>query len=340
LTLGLPDSKINQTVAQQKAHQIELDIVSGNFDSTLKKYKTEAALKRSQISVVSLFCQFTEEKAKGVDRRTLAKYKATLSYLTEYFQSQPAEEVDIHRAEKFALWLGHRNKGRVLKERIGLLKACWLWAQKKGMLVAVKNPWDEMVSRVKVAPKQPPKPFSREEIGAIILAFKSDRYYCHYADFVEFLFGTGCRTGEAIGLRWKHLSDDCSTVWIGESLSRGIRKSTKTNRSRTITLTPRLQAMLLGRKTTEISPDELVFTTPSGKSIDDNNFRNRAWKTVLTRLEIPYRKPYATRSTLISHALDLGHSPIMVAQLTGHDVKTLYSNYAGYVNSKPMLPEL
>lgn len=91
--------------------------------------------------------------------------------------------------------------------------------------------------------------------------------------------------------------------------------------------------MLLGRKPADISPDNLVFTTPSGKSIDDNNFRNRAWK-------ILYRQPYATRSTLISHALDLGHSPIMVAQLTEHDVKTPYSNYAGYVNSKPMLLEL
>ncbi len=35
LTLGLPDSNVNKTVAQQKAHQIELDIASGHFDLTL-----------------------------------------------------------------------------------------------------------------------------------------------------------------------------------------------------------------------------------------------------------------------------------------------------------------
>ena len=39
--LGLPDSKVNRKVAEQKAKQIELDILSGNFDSTLKKYKPE-----------------------------------------------------------------------------------------------------------------------------------------------------------------------------------------------------------------------------------------------------------------------------------------------------------
>jgi integrase len=68
------------------------------------------------------------------------------------------------------------------------------------------------------------KPCTREEIQMIIEGFQSDRYYNHYADFVEFLFGMGCRTGEAIGVRWGHLSDDCSSVWVGENVSRGVRK--------------------------------------------------------------------------------------------------------------------
>ena len=39
LSIGLPDSKVNRTVAQQKASQIQLDLISGNYDTTLKKYK-------------------------------------------------------------------------------------------------------------------------------------------------------------------------------------------------------------------------------------------------------------------------------------------------------------
>ncbi len=136
-----------------------------------------------------------------------------------------------------------RHGQLVLKERLGLLKACWEWGQKKELVLT--NPWINLTCRIKITPKQMPKPFSREEIGAIIQAFRSDRYYNKYADYVEFLFGTGCRTSEAIGLRWKHLSNDCSNVWIGETLSRGVRKSTKTNRARTIALTNRLQAMLV-----------------------------------------------------------------------------------------------
>lgn len=221
-----------------------------------------------------------------------------------------------------------------VKRRLEELEACWKWHR------AEYNPWTKRANVIKVPPKQLPKPFTREEMAAIIQAFRTDKYYHHYADYVEFLFGTGCRTGEAIGLRWKHLSDDCSIAWIGEIITRGIRKSTKTNRARSITLTPKLQALLMARRPANSEPDALVFASPNGKSIDDHNFRNRAWKTVLTRLAIDYRKPYNTRHTLISHALDLGMNPVMVAQLTGHDVETLYQNYAGNVNSRPMLPEL
>jgi len=304
----------------------------------LKLYKSETALKRSQLSVVNLFQRFTEEKAKGVYIRTLEKYQATSNYLAEYFKDKPAHLVDTSMAEQFVNWLSDRNGRRLLKERVGLLKASWEWASSCGFVDG--NPWKELVSRVKVPPKQKPKTFSREEIGAIIQGFRSDCYYHHYADYVEFLFGTGCRTGEAIGLRWRHLTSDCSGVWIGESLSRGVRKSTKTNKARTITLTPKLKAMLLARRPVNPDPDSLVFVSPTGKPIDDHNFRNRAWKTVLTRLKIDYRKPYNTRHTLVSHALDLNIAPVMVAELTGHDVRTLYQDYAGNVSSRPMLPEL
>lgn len=338
LTLGLPDTEANRTHAEKKAYDIWLDIFSNNFDPTLKKYKSQAALKRSQISAVNLFRQFTEEKTKEVYHRTLEKYQATIKYLSEYFKDKPAESIDVLVAERFITWLGEYNGGRVLKERIGLLKACWHWGQKKSLVEL--NPWEELVSRVKVSPKQPLKPFSREEIGAIIVAFRGDRCYSYYADYVEFLFGTGCRIGEAIGLRWRHVSDDCSMVWIGESLSRGVRKSTKTNKARTNDLTPELQAMLLARRPAKPDPDGLVFTSPTGKPIDDHNFRNRAWKTVLIRLEIDYRKPYTTRSTMVSHALALDENPMLVAQLTGHDPRVMFDRYAGYINSRPRLPKL
>jgi integrase len=339
LYIGLPDSKLNRVnAAEPLARRIEGDIATGNFDPTLKKYKPEAVLRRSQISAVALFEQFTQNKAKHLASPTLVKYGAITSYLRQYFKDKPAGAIATEDAEAFTSWLITRIEPITAKDRLALLKACWHWGIDQDLVES--NPWKEITKRVKPTPKQMPKPFSRDEIGAIIHAFRGDPYYHHYADYVEFLFGTGCRTGEAIGLQWKHISADCSTVWIGESLSRGVRKSTKTNRARTIALTSKLQAMLLVRRPTDYDPNGLVFASPKGNAIDDCNFRNRAWKTVLNRLEIDYRKPYTTRHTLVSHALDLGMNPVMVAQLTGHDVQVLYQNYAGNVNSRPRLPEL
>jgi integrase len=333
--VGLPDTLTNwKYVADKIARQIELDILSGHFDPSLARYKPQT-VRACRMQVIDLFGQFINHKAKEVYQRSLEKYQATLKHLQEFFEDKPASAITRNDAEKFSEWLSTKIAPITLKERLTLLNSCWQWGIKEGILET--NPWAELVGRVKVPPKQL---FTKEEIGAIIQGFRSDGYYHPYAGYVEFLFSTGCRTAEAIGLRWKHLSDDCSTVWIGESLSRGVRKPTKTNRARTITLTLSLQAMLLKRKPTNPDPDELVFTAPQGGPIDDCNFRNRAWKTILTRLEIDYRKPYSTRHSLISHALDLGMKPVMVAQLTGHDVQVLYQNYTGNVNSRPRLPEL
>ena len=96
---------------------------------------------------------------------------------------------------------------------------------------------------------------------------------------------------------------------------------------------------MLNRKPKQVKPDDLVFPSKKGGLIDDHNFRNRAWVSVLKQAGIEYRKPYNTRHTFISHALESGMNPVMVAELTGHDVKTLYENYAGCIESRPRLPD-
>jgi integrase len=343
--LGLPDSINNRRQAQTKATQIELDILSGNFDPTLTKYKPQNLTeghKQGRVTVTALYKQWMEHKATEVAPKTMEKFRATYLYLCRFFEGKPVEFLGDKDADAFLNWQlmdVHTPKGKGLsmvqvKRRIEELEAAWRFAK------VDYNPWEVLASRIKVPPKQPPKPFTVDEMAAIMEGFRGDRYYYPYAAYVQFLFSTGCRTGEVIGLKWKHVKDDCTTAWIGESLSRGVRKATKTNRSRTIELPSSVVALLKDLRPISFDPEALVFTSPTGKAIDDHNFRNRAWKTVLTQVGVPYRKPYTTRSTLISHALDKGMNPVTVAQLTGHDVETLYANYSGNVSSRPRLPEI
>jgi integrase len=224
---------------------------------------------------------------------------------------------------------------RTAKDYLILVQSCWNWASQ----TLEQNPWQVVLNQVKPAPKQKVKPFTLAEVQTILQAFRTDRYYQHYADFVAFLFGTGCRFGEAVALKWKHIADDCSTVWIGESVSRGVRKTTKTGKARTVTLTPKVAEMLAARKPASRDPEALVFPAPSGKPINDHTFRRRAWKKILTRLETGYRKPYATRHTAISHALANGANPLAVAEETGHDPQILFKHYASVIQKSAVMVE-
>lgn len=95
---------------------------------------------------------------------------------------------------------------------------------------------------------------------------------------MKFLLWTGCRTGEAIGLRWRHIHDDCSVIWIGEILTRGKQRPAKGNKKRELALNSKTKELLLNRKPKDAQPDDLVFPSPKGTGIDDHNFSQRIWK--------------------------------------------------------------
>lgn len=334
-SLELTDTKANRAIAEMKARQIERDIANDLFDPTLEKYRAVYQKRTQGFSATEIFGKYMDYKAKTLRKRSLEKYQHTLTYLQQYFKSDGVTEA---KAEAFREWLSCRMESVTLKERISLLKSAWGWAIEKQLVN--QNPWVEVLRQVKVVPKQRPKPFSKEERQRIIAAFRQNRYYSYYADFVEFLLSTGCRPGEACALRWKHLTDDYKLAWIGEAYSRGELGSTKTSEARFLRLTDRLKELLRARHLPEAQADDLVFPSAQGGYIDDHNFRNRAWKTILNSLEIDYRKPYTMRHTFTSGALEAGLSPAVVASLTGHTIETLYRHYAGNILGLVDLPEL
>lgn len=337
MALGVPDTPVNRSVAQIKASQIQLDIASENFDPSLKRYKALATVEGKSINCDELFRQFIEYKQQFLDPRSLDKYHACLKQIQGFIGDRPAEEIDTSLTFAFSDWLKAQLSMGTVKERLNLLKAAFDYGVEQEWVR--ENPWVEVVETFKVPPKKAPEPFTTLEITRIINGFENHPIYFYLAPYVKFLFYSGCRTAEAIGLRWGSISENCSTIWIGESLTKGVRKSTKTNKARTIHTSERLKKVLLSIRPDNPSPDSLVFVTPRGSSIQENNFRNRAWEPILTELGIKYRKPYNTRHTFVSHALEKGLTPATVASMTGHDIQTLYENYAGCIQSSPKLPE-
>lgn len=327
LYIGLPDSVANRKAAEMKALQIELDIASGNFDPTLGKYKSD---RQKQITVLELYSKFVAWKQDQITSSTMQKYEALRSHLTKFFQNRSAL-LSESEAEKFKTWMGQRVEPQTVRERIVTLSACWEWGIKRRLIK--ENPW--LGVKVSIPPRQPTEPFTVEEVTAIVQKFRNDPRYNHYGDYVEFKFRVGARTGEVAALKWRHIASDFSKIWIGESINGPV----KNNRGRMVPLSGRLREILINRMPEKPHPDDLIFTTTNGCLINSRNFCRRYWKPALEDLGIKYRRPYQTRHTLISHALEQGMNPVNLARLTGHDPKTLFDYYAGVVKP-PELPEL
>ena len=271
-------------------------------------------------------------------------YLALQKHVSEFFRSKTAISVSESVAQKFKEFLAQKLEPVTVRERIVLINACWEWAHKKKLVL--ENPWDDV--KVSVPPKQRPEPFTLTEISAIVQNSTQTQISVTTLTMWNSNSALAFALLEAAALLWRHCSPECDRIWIGESLSNGSesRKSTKTNKARTVPLTPRLQQLLLDRRPTDRRPDDLIFTSTNGSamayrpaSYDSKNFCNRYWKPALAELGIDYRKPYNTRHTLISHGLEAGMNPVAIASLTGHNVRTLYENYAGLVNP-PQLPDL
>jgi len=340
---GLGDCDEGRKEAQVIAKQVELDLLAGNFDPTFRKYKSSAVgvsrvdvpppSKTPPKTVEDLFESFLAYKQEILYKASLCRYKALLKHIKRSdIGKLPASALAQQDIKLFVDSIKSKYAPISLKQRLILLAACWDWAE------LPNNSWKAAVKLVKLSPKMRAKVFTQQEVQAIL--GEIERTFPHYWGFVLFLFGTGCRLGEAIALLWKHVSDDCSTIWVGEAVTAlDGRKPTKTNQARIITLSPSLRSLLLGMKSIGARPEDLLFTTERGKLIILTNFRLRVWKPVLQALGIPYRSACKTRATFVTHCLQSGMPPIEVSALSGHSTQVMYQHYAGLL-SAPQIPEL
>jgi integrase len=238
-------------------------------------------------------------------------------------------------------FLGNSLAPKTYNERLWLLKRMTVWAVDEGLLNA--NPW------LKIKPRKGSKeiitPFSQDEAARIIAGF--DEIYPAWTPFAKFLFLSGCRISEAIGLQWKHVDFVRGEFCICESLSRQpgknyerVRKGTKTGTVRYLKINAELAKLLKQVAPACKNSEILVFLNPAGTNhIDCHNFRRR-WKKVLAAANIPYRCPNVIRHSFASHAIEQGIPLTGVAYLLGHsDTRMVCRTYAHLIN-RPSLPNI
>ena len=324
--LGLPDTPINRQAAQLKADAIASDIAFDRFDFTLEKYQPQYAAKPEEsMKLIDLWNKYTTFKERSLSITTIQKDFTRIRNHIAKLPSQSLEDarkIRKHLLDSFPI----QTVKRVLMQ----INACCQWALGEELIAT--NPFAELPGIKGGQPKKPINPFTHEERDKIITAFELHPKWECYVPFVKFLFFTGCRTSEAVGLLWKHIDERLTSITFSEAVVERQRKDTKTHTVRKFPINQSLKSLLVSIRPRNPFPNEPVFLSLTGKTIDAHNFLNKAWKEVLAGLDIDYRPQYNTRHTFITNCLEKNIPVTQVAKWVGNSAKTIWTHYAGLVN--------
>lgn len=157
---------------------------------------------------------------------------------------------------------------------------------------------------------------------------------------VVFVGLTGCRLGEALGLRWQDVDLTAATVTFRRS---GVSASeTKSKKVRTAPLVPEVVKALRARRKEQRedqvkmgagwqNTDGLVFTTQVGTAIDANNAW-RDYRAVLTSKGLPTARPFhSLRHGLATRLLQRDVPMHVVSAILGHSSIKLTVDVYGHV---------
>lgn len=340
-------STINMLAAKKLALKIEQDMVLAEFDVTLVKYTGKKHVSKLSTSTFTELFEYWVKNYKQMDCEVHTNYNSTRNMIRKWGRVDSGNILSkFNSLPNFAVTYNRRLT--ILRTYLDWLVDQQLWET---------NPLST-VQRKKVKRKilVEREPFTEEEIGRILQAFRtneacskySNTKHSFYYPFMYFMFKTGVRNAEAIGLRVKHIDLIRKQITIKEVLARTlkntgtdsrVRKTTKNDKERILPLTPDLEAVLepmLNHR----SPDSLVFLSPTKKSMDDENFRKRVFFPVLNFLGIRRRVLYACRHTFGSRCIDMGVTPVMTAFLMGNNPETALRRYTHQLSIPDSLPSI
>jgi integrase len=322
-SLGIPGNLENLTYGRSIATQINHDHRSGQFDFSLAKYREQPLqqLAPEDFTLGQLWEKYCQYKKSGWKAKTV-EYYAWLGHLIHQLPTDWANALDVR-----ACLLELTTEGqaiRVLKS----IESCLEWAMRVGLLADQRNPYRKMGADLqgRKSARSVANAFTQDEQSRMIQAFRNHPRWSVFGDFVEFLFLTGCRPSEAIGLHWEQIAPDCSTILFDRSVVKigqkwHVNKLSKTNRERIFYCHDRLQN-LIGSLVRQNSPVFLV----NGQYINYDSF-DKPWKKLSMEVTGKHSTPYSARDTFITHQTELGKPVAVVAQWVDNSSEMIEKKY-------------
>jgi len=358
---GKYGDKLSMANADKIASQIRTDIIAGYFDITLEKYQPKvkqsdnviSTNKQAVINLKDLWEQYKVARKANVSETS---QKEKWLQVDRCLKKVSSDMLNPQNAHLLIPELLKTYSGNTLERIINDIQACSNWSFESG-LVSI-NYWRKLKKHLpaKSQSGRTKKAYSRDEINVIIQAFRLD-LYCEskssfkdswYADFIEFLFLTGCRPEDAIALTWNCIRD--KVIVFNKAYCCGILKSTKNNKSRIFPITPKIRELLDRRENYVLNqPDKLLFPSQNGSYINLRNFTRRYTKRIVENLVNEgkvkqYLPTYNLRNTSITHYLRQGVDIATVAALMETSEEMINQHYWSpdddIINNNVQLPQI
>ncbi len=329
ISLGLPESSANMAFAANIANQINSDYALGQFDRSLTRYKPQSVSLAEPVAVKftvsELWEKYCQYKYPSWKIKTIDYYRRLGIYVAKMPQ-QWEQPLNIRE------WLLANTTRDIAVRVLKTLQTVLTWAIRCRLIPEQRNPYERMGTDLQ-GKKQPPPPanaFSETEVAEIIHTFTHCDQWAYYAPFVRFLFLTGCRPSEAVGLTWPQIAPDFSTIRFDRSVVKVDRQYvinhlSKTNRSRLFPCGGPLVALLIELKAK--ASGDLVFQQPTGGYIDYEHLAHKPW----LRLVLPIAKrsttPYSCRDTFITNQIALGKPAAIIAKWVDNSIQMIERKY-------------
>ena len=250
-----------------------------------------------------------ERYALGVRPSTLARVRDVLPHL-EPFSEIALDEIRPAAVEDHVAAVARRAP-RQAELALRVLKQVLANAKERGHLV------DEGVFRVK-APR-------RDQLEMRFLAWHeveelAANTIVPYGNLVLLAALTGLRQGELLALRDRDVDLDSMTVQVAHGAYKGELVPVKTRASRRRVDLSNTAAQVLRRQLLARKPNDrgLVFPSPEGLILNDDNFRHRVFRPAVRRTSLTRLRFHDLRHTYAALMVAAGAHPKYLQAQMGH----------------------
>jgi len=276
-------------------------------------------------TIIELCQEVLDEKEKRLQSTSMKSYYSNFNtHIIPFFSKKYPQEITPRIIKNW--YLSIKTIGTLNICVNGILKPAFENAIIDGQIQT--SPF--IVSFPRIKSNYEMKPFNLKEIQLIL-----DIADGWFKNFLGIAFFSGMRTGEVLGLEWKDINFEESTISVCKTRSFGITKSPKTKSSiRTIDMLPQAEIFLKNQQ--RLSGLGLnVFNAERRKGkIYGSCTLSHKWKRLLEKCNLEYRNIYQTRHSFASNMLSNKEDLFWVSKMLGHKNPNItLERYSRYVKS-------